>query len=113
MLIRFLAYLVAANTPLAQDLPGDLRLSYADQVRANGRSRTLSLREAAKTALQQNLDLQLEATNILLATQSIRSARDSYDPSLSVLPTWNSRHGTALEARLQAYCKRAQMFEPC
>ena len=68
---------------------------YVDRVRSEGRFMDLSLKEAVRLALTNNLEIAIEDFNEDLTEQRIFQTRGDYDPMLSFTTGWNSNEWPA------------------
>jgi outer membrane protein TolC len=85
-------------TPLllwAASGPQDLAAPPPPRVGVGLTQTKLTLREAMELALKNNLELEIERTNVANAAAALRAARGAFDPSLRYTPLFESRNTPA------------------
>ena len=87
-----LLLLLAVPVARAQQTSAADKLLAPARVGVSVTEHPLTLKEAIQMALQNNLDIEIERTNIANAGQAIKSAMGAYDPSLRWLPSYVSNN---------------------
>ncbi len=73
-------------------------------------SRKLTLKEAVEAALQNNLEIEIERTNIATAQQLLNAAKGAFDPVLSYNPSYERRDTPAASVLQAATGKLEERF---
>lgn len=90
-----IALLLAASFAAAAAEPQEPPIAAPRRVGVGITQLKLTLREAVELALKNNLEIEIERTNVANATQALKAARGAFDPTLRYTPFFESRNTPA------------------